>query len=114
MFFASGDNGVGRTGDCISNDGTNKRMFLPSFPASCPYVTTVGGTMDVNPEVAAHDPANGFSSGGGFSNYFGRPSYQDGVVPLYIASLDGQFDGLYNKSGRGVSRTTLPFREHMR
>jgi tripeptidyl-peptidase-1 len=42
-----------------------------------------------------------FAAGGGFSNYFARPSYQDSVVPAYITSLDGQFNGLFNTSGRG-------------
>lgn len=42
-----------------------------------------------------------FTAGGGFSNYFARPSYQDSVVPAYINSLDGQFNGLFNTSGRG-------------
>ncbi|MCJ1320877.1 hypothetical protein MMC15_006218 [Xylographa vitiligo] len=100
LLFASGDNGVGPAGDCRSNDGKNTRMFLPSFPASCPYVTTVGATKDI-PEVTAFDSSNNFSSGGGFSNYFARPSYQDPIVPSYIASLGGEYDGLYNQSGRG-------------
>lgn len=68
---------------------------------SKPYVTTVGGTKNIEPEIAAFDSANNFASGGGFSNYFPRPTYQTDVVPAYIKSLDGQFDGLYNTSGRG-------------
>ena len=101
LLFASGDSGVGPTGACVSNDGKNTTMFLPSFPASCPYVTTVGATKNFAPEVAAFDPANNFASGGGFSNYFPRPAYQDPYVPDYIASLGSQFQGLYNASGRG-------------
>ena len=66
-----------------------------------PYVTTVGATKNVNPEIVAFDAANNFSSGGGFSNYFARPSYQDSVVPAYITSLGDKFSGLYNTSGRG-------------
>jgi tripeptidyl-peptidase I len=100
LLFSSGDQGVGENGACISNDGKNTSTFLPAFPASCPYITAVGGTKDY-PEVVAFDPQNGFASGGGFSNYFPRPSYQDEVVPAYIASLNGKYDGLYNKSGRG-------------
>jgi tripeptidyl-peptidase-1 len=46
-----------------------------------PYVTTVGGTIKVNPEVAAN------FSGGGFSNYFSRPSYQEGAVSSYLQIL---------------------------
>ena len=98
---ASGDNGVGSNGACISNDGKNTSTFLPAFPASCPFVTSVGGTKNFEPEVAAYNPGNGFASSGGFSNYFKRPSYQNSVVPAYITSLGSQFGGLYNPAGRG-------------
>lgn len=66
IMFSSGDDGVG-AGDCRNNDGTRTVRFQPNFPASCPFVTTVGGTIRVNPEVAVS------FSGGGFSNYFARP-----------------------------------------
>ncbi|CAF9942975.1 MAG: hypothetical protein ALECFALPRED_010346 [Alectoria fallacina] len=103
FLCASGDNGVGPTGDCFTNDGKNTSTFLPSFPDGCPYVTSVGATKNFNPEVVAFDTANGFSSGGGFSNYFARPTYQNdnSVVKNYISSLGGEFDGLYNQAGRG-------------
>ncbi|CAL8576730.1 hypothetical protein XPA_002596 [Xanthoria parietina] len=101
LLFASGDDGVGPDGSCFTNDGKNTSAFLPSFPAGCPYVTTVGATKNFNPEVAAFDPRNGFVSGGGFSNYFQRPSYQDAAVTPYVTSLGDQFKGLYNKRGRG-------------
>jgi len=90
VMFASGDSGVGG-GDCLTN-GTFQ--FQVGFPASCPYVTTVGATHRVNPEVAVD------FSGGGFSNYFQRPPYQDAVVEAYLASLGTQYAGLYNKTGR--------------
>ena len=54
-----------------------------------PYVTTVGGTVKVNPEVAAN-----FSSGG-FSNYFSRPSYQNGAVSSYLQGINGLNNGLF-------------------
>jgi len=100
LLFASGDNGVGRNGTCVTNDGKNTSTFLPSFPDGCPYVTSVGATHLFNPEVVAFDAANGFVSGGGYSNYFARPAYQDAAVNAYTASLGNQFAGLYNKSGR--------------
>ena len=34
------------------------------------------------------------------SNYIARADYQDEVVSLYIESLNGEFEGLYNESGR--------------
>lgn len=103
FLTASGDNGVGPTADCFTNNGSNTPTFLPSFPDGCPYVTSVGATKNFNPEVVAFDSANGFSSGGGFSNYFARPTYQNdnSVVKNYISSLGGEFDGLYNQAGRG-------------
>ena len=101
VLAASGDYGVGRSGSCISNDGKRKRKFLPSFPGSCPYVTTVGATRGLSPEVVAEDKENDFVSGGGFSEYFRRPTYQDQAVLLYIERLENTHQGLYNKGGRG-------------
>ncbi|KAF8491622.1 subtilisin-like protein [Russula emetica] len=94
VLFASGDSGVGG-GSCRSNDGKGSKKFIPAFPASCPFVTTVGGTTRVNPEVAAN------FSGGGFSNYFARPSYQDRAVSSYLQNIGRQYSGLFNTSGRG-------------
>ncbi|KAI6018307.1 peptidase S8/S53 domain-containing protein [Pisolithus marmoratus] len=102
LTFASGDYGVGdgdsnpETQLCFSNDGRNMTMFVPMFPASCPYVTTVGGTNYI-PETAAS------FSGGGFSNYasFSRPSYQDNAVSDFLSKLaPGTYEGLYNPDGR--------------
>ena len=101
MLCAAGDSGVGNNFECFSNDGKNTSTFLPAFPASCPYVTAVGATKGIDPEVAAYDPYNGFSGGGGFSNYFKRPAYQDSVVPPYVSSLGSKYRGLYNPAGRG-------------
>lgn len=101
LIFASGDHGVGPEDSCLTNDGRNSSAFLPSFPAGCPYVTTVGATKNFNPEVVAFDPINGFVSGGGFSNYFRRPRYQDHAVKPYVTNLGGRFNGLYNRHGRG-------------
>ena len=106
VLFGSGDFGVGKEKTCVSNDGTNSSTFLPAFPASCPYVTTVGATKNFKPEIVAFDatppkpnPTN-FASGGGFSNYFPRPKYQNAAVGPYVKSLGDQFKGLYNPNGR--------------
>ena len=118
LFVSSGDGGLG--GDdptlCITNDGKNTSTFLPAFPAGCPYVTTVGATEQFEPEVSAYRmPGIGpdgkehgfYASGSGFSYYFPRPWYQDGVVPQYIKALDGLYDGLYNKSTSPSSPLSL-------
>lgn len=89
-----GDFGVG-AGDCKTNDGTNRTRFQPTFPASCPFVTTVGATYKVSPEIGV-----AFSQGG-FSNYFARPSYQDSAVTTFLSSLGTTYSGMYNATGRG-------------
>lgn len=71
----------------------NKR-FVPVFPASCPYVTSVGGTNFVDPEVGASD------STGGFSEYFPRPDWQANAVKSYLDTLGTHWSGLYNFNGR--------------
>ena len=97
ILFSSGDGGVAgsQVGDCRSNDGKKTIQFLPTFPASCPFVTSVGGTHKI-PESAVD-----FSSGG-FSNYFTRPDYQSSAVGDYLKSIGDQYKGLYNTSGRGL------------
>lgn len=94
VLVASGDAGVGRS--CQTNDGKNTTRFLPGFPASCPFVTAVGGTYRVQPERGVA------FSGGGFSDYFPRPSYQDAAVTEYLGILGDSWKGLYNPAGRGI------------
>jgi len=94
VIFSSGDFGVGN-GDCKTNDGTDTIRFQPIFPATCPYVTGVGGTVGINPEQTVN-----FSSGG-FSNYFPRPVYQEKAVSTFLGGLGNTYSGLYNASGRG-------------
>jgi tripeptidyl-peptidase I len=101
--------GVGG-GSCQTNDGTKVVRFQPEFPASCakvflpstsiahtllgPFVTAVGGTVKINPEVAVS------FSGGGFSNYFAQPSYQTAKVETFLTALGSTNKGLFNASGR--------------
>lgn len=93
VLFASGDWGPGSA--CQTNDGKNTTRFMPIFPATCPYVTSVGGTYRVQPELAVP-----FSSGG-FSDRFSRPAYQDAAVTQYLSALGNTWEGLYNPDGRG-------------
>ena len=58
-------------------------------------MTSVGATQGINPETAAD-----FSSGG-FSNYFGIPSYQADAVSSYLSKLGSTNSGKFNASGRG-------------
>jgi len=124
LFAASGDSGAnGRTdGECT---GT---VLHASFPGSSPYITTVGATqlsnpeynLDVTPaactalasqsfncasggtEVAVSQPVAGFTSGGGFSTYTPRPSYQDTAVQGYLSSgVELPPSTYFNSSNRG-------------
>ncbi|KAH9035434.1 subtilisin-like protein [Lactarius hengduanensis] len=102
VLFSSGNNGVGR-GNCLISDGSGNSwvQFAPTFPSTCPWVTSVGGTTGYNPEIAAS------LSGGGFSAYFSRPAYQKKAVPAFLQSLGGRYDGLYNPGGRGIPDIAL-------
>lgn len=98
VLESSGDTGVGAA--CISNDGTNTTQFTPQFPGTCPYITAVGGTQAVSPEVAWNDGS------GGFSNYFPRPWYQQIAVSNYLLyhidpDTKDYYDDYTNFSGRG-------------
>ncbi|KAI9452653.1 subtilisin-like protein [Lactarius psammicola] len=94
VLLSSGNDGVGKDSDCMTVDGGTR--FIPRFPATCPYVTVVGGTTEYEPEVAAP------FSGGGFSNIFERPPYQQQAVHNFLENLGSQYQGFYNDTGRGV------------
>ncbi|KAK1238142.1 hypothetical protein MKX08_002721 [Trichoderma sp. CBMAI-0020] len=142
VIVSSGDYGTASgysPGTCIdrkagvSNATTGE--FSPQWPASCPWVTTVGGTqrltqsasannsisgttdMKRNPQKATEEaafsavlPGVHSTSGGGFSNAFPAPSYQQKAISTYfdqrhegahLASL--QKNGFFNATrvGRG-------------
>ncbi|KAK0214424.1 family S53 protease-like protein [Armillaria fumosa] len=88
ILFASGDGGVSgsRPKDCTA--------FVPTFPAACPYITSVGATQGVTETAAG-------LSAGGFSNIFARPSYQASAVSTYLTALGSTNAGRFNTSGRG-------------
>ncbi|KAK2861245.1 Tripeptidyl-peptidase sed2 [Arthroderma sp. PD_2] len=92
VIFSSGDTGPGSS--CQTNDGKNSTRFNPIYPASCPFVTSIGGTVGTEPERAVS-----FSSGG-FSDRFPRPKYQETAVKGYLKILGNQWDGLFNHNGR--------------
>jgi tripeptidyl-peptidase I len=103
VLYSSGDYGVaGNGGQCIDgpglnatyNNGTSGR-FNPSFPGTCPYVTSVGATqVKLNASVTT-DLATGVQpeqacetviySGGGFSEVFPLPEYQAHAVRGWFA-----------------------------
>ncbi|WP_258370757.1 protease pro-enzyme activation domain-containing protein [Curtobacterium sp. MCLR17_034] len=102
MYFSSGDNG---------DERASLGSAQPDFPASSPWVTSVGGTSigigkngrrtfetgwgdALNPIVSSprgnvySKPLPGDISGaggGGQSTLFDQPAYQRGIVPAYLA-----------------------------
>ncbi|CAF9912746.1 MAG: hypothetical protein GOMPHAMPRED_007758 [Gomphillus americanus] len=107
ILESSGDIGVGA--GCRTTSGAVR--FNAIFPATCPYLTAVGGTQELTPEIAWT------SSSGGFSDYFARPSYQDSAIALYKTKIPAAIQQYYsaytNFSGRGfpdvAAHSLLPF-----
>jgi len=73
----------------------------PKVSLGAHYVVNVTAEFLV---VAAYDPRFQvpFTSGGGFSNYFPRPAYQEAAVTKYLTYIGEDYAGLYNTSGRGI------------
>jgi tripeptidyl-peptidase-1 len=92
LLFASGDDGVG-----CNSAGTK---FEPNWPASSPYVTSVGGTFLQSTSPVLNIESDSISSGG-FSNYFAQPTYQSSAVAHYLAT-SGNLppSSFYSTSGR--------------
>ncbi|XP_038584372.1 tripeptidyl-peptidase 1 [Micropterus salmoides] len=96
MLFASGDSGAG-----CRQLGKEQNSFRPSFPASSPYVTTVGGTSFKNPFKVTYEVTD-YISGGGFSNVFKMPDYQVSAVDAYLKTVKAALppQSYFNTSGR--------------
>ena len=94
MIHASGDGGVSgaQGGACLPGG-----RLRPTWPASSPYVTSVGAT-DTTYAAAA-----GFSAGG-FSNRNAPAPYQAAAIAAYLArNAPGMPPAAsFNKTGRGV------------
>ncbi|WYZ40511.1 hypothetical protein EsH8_IV_000852 [Colletotrichum jinshuiense] len=98
VLESSGDTGVGAP--CRANDGSNALQFTPTFPATCPYITAVGGTQAFAPETTW------VGSGSGFSNYFKQAWYQEGAVNQYLQTgispeTKAYYQPFANFTGRG-------------
>ncbi|KAF9561787.1 subtilisin-like protein [Agrocybe pediades] len=107
VFHSSGDNGVaGNGGVCLNSKhqpASGGTVFNPGFPVSCPYVTAVGATQ-INPGKTVNDPEGACEqviySGGGFSNIFPMPSFQESVVKSFLKSHPPPYTkGQFNNSG---------------
>ncbi|KAI1258857.1 peptidase S8/S53 domain-containing protein [Xylariaceae sp. FL1019] len=96
VIESSGDLGVGA--GCLAPDYETVE-FNAIFPATCPYITAVGGTVDVTPEIAW------VGSSGGFSNYFTQPDWQSAAISAYLTTVSNETYAYYgqytNWTGRG-------------
>jgi len=107
VLYSSGDNGVaGNGGTCLNPNGsetTDGKIFNPTFPGTCPYVTSVGATQ-INPNSSVFEPESACEqviySSGGFSNYFAIPEYQKGAVGAYLKNYPPSYPSdIWNSTG---------------
>jgi kumamolisin len=89
VCVASGDNG--------STDGVSDGQNHVDFPASSPFALGCGGTSlqtsngQISKETVWNDGANGGATGGGVSNVFALPTYQQGFnVPAPTVKTGGR------------------------
>ena len=100
IFGSSGDSGV-------ANPNVNGKIYpfpTVNFPASSPYITAVGGTNLMASIHGQYQSETGWSgSGGGISQFFPEPAYQQAYLPSSDQQLLNGFRGLpdiaYNASG---------------
>jgi tripeptidyl-peptidase-1 len=108
VLFASGDDGSACTplGQAAAFGASGKACdceFYPSFPATCPYVTSIGATRFINGNSGPEAAVYLFLSGGGFSQYFPTQTWQSAAVKAYFASgVKMPESCAYNASGRGT------------
>jgi len=105
IVASSGDSGA----MSASMSSTSQCAYSPQFPASSPYVTAVGATMGPesgNPEVVCQGDTGGtITSGGGFSSFYSKPSWQNSAVSHYF-SQQTPVSG-YATNGRGYPDVSL-------
>lgn len=85
--------------------------FSAQFPTSSPYVTSVGATNWKDSDEVACSTANGalITTGGGFSGYSDRGSYQADVVDAWAANADNNLPptSMFNVSKRAYPDVSM-------
>jgi tripeptidyl-peptidase-1 len=103
ILYSSGDDGVaGNGGKCLGKGKNKGKKFNPSFPGTCPWVTSVGATQ-INPNLTVYDPEiacqDVITSGGGFSNVFTMPTYQNATLTNFFNLYKPSYNSTqYNNS----------------
>ncbi|KAF7363047.1 Subtilisin-like protein [Mycena venus] len=109
FIASSGDGGVAYSQfeECLQPDGSlvafGNGSFVSQLPASCPYITAVGATSVVPGASTdqAEESTTIFPSGGGFSNNFPRPAWQNYAVQNYLDNFAPSYaSSVFNRSGR--------------
>ena len=102
IVIASGDDGAN---SFLARNNKTACGLSPSFPASCPYVLSVGATQgpaEYQAEYAETSDKGGvITSGGGFSDYYPAPVFQQKAVTKYLMSVKPAPTGPFNSSMRG-------------
>lgn len=133
ILFASGDWGVSFPGETTCEDIEH---FTPLFPASSPYITSVGGTQfstatapicsdtviglpmtcDAVGEIACSiTTGSRITTGGGFSDLFPMPSYQTTFVNHYLEKYVGDSipANYYNSTNRAYPDIAASARNYL-
>ena len=117
IVVASQDRGVADAQ--IAMNRSQPCGYVPTFPATSPYVTAVGATQGPEyeqPEISCSSgptsmafgqAASTITSGGGFSNFFAAPSWQRDAVSTYFGTVDPQPLIGFNRSGRAYPDVAL-------
>lgn len=116
VLVASGDDGVAGLRPEFSKLPRNETCLKagPQWPSSSPYITTVGATMQLSAgdfakeffrtdeEVVCSGQTGGMvTGGGGFSNVYAIPAYQQAAVARYLQTRRiPTSPGYFNKTGR--------------
>lgn len=86
IFVSSGDDGVAGNG---ARGNVSACGYMPSFPATSPYITAVGATQGgpVGGEEVACSGATGgtITTGGGFSTNYAQPDWQASAVATFLS-----------------------------
>jgi subtilase family serine protease len=104
IFGSSGDNGV-------ANPNVSGKIYpfpTVNFPSSSPYITSVGGTSLMATIHGTYQSETGWSgSGGGISQYFPEPAYQQAYLPSSVQQLLNGYRGLPDISYNADPNTSI-------